>query len=112
MTIKLKKGDKVMILSGKDNGKTGIIDRMLVKSGKLVVAGRNTVKKHVKVSKKNPAGGIVEIAMPMPVGKVILVCPNCGKPTRVGFETTGKEKNRVCKKCGKVVKQVKKEEEK
>lgn len=112
MAINIKKGDKVMIISGKDKGKTGVIERVFTKAEKLVVANANVVKKHVKVSKKNPAGGLVEIAMPMPIGKVMIVCPSCGKITRVGWETTGKEKNRVCKKCKKVIRQIKKEEAK
>lgn len=101
--MKIKKNDKVMILAGKDKGKTGTVERVFAKTGKILVAGTNIVKKHVKVSKKNPAGGVVEIARPMLVGKVILVCPSCGKPTRVGTATSGKEKTRVCKKCNKVI---------
>ena len=110
--MKLKKGDKVMIIAGKDKGKTGIVERAFVSAGKVIVAGANIVKKHVKVSKKNTGGGIAEIAMPMPTAKLALVCPNCNKPTRVGYQTTGKEKNRVCKKCGKAIKVEKKDKEK
>ena len=110
--MKLKKGDKVMIIAGKDKGKTGTIERVFVAANKIIVTGANIVKKHVKVSKKNPAGGVADIAMPMTTAKVALVCPNCGKPTRIGYETTGKEKNRVCKKCGKTVKVEKKDKEK
>jgi large subunit ribosomal protein L24 len=103
--MKIKKGDKVMILSGKDKGKTGMVERAIPKDGSVIVGGINIVKKHVKVSKKNPTGGIVETARPMRVGKVILVCPSCGKPTRVGLNLSGKEKTRVCKKCNKVITQ-------
>lgn len=110
--MKLKKGDKVMIITGKDKGKTGIVERSFVSAGKVIVAGLNIAKKHVKVSKKNPGGGVVEIAMPMTTAKVALVCPNCGKPTRVGYQTTGKEKNRICKKCGKTIKLEKQDKEK
>ena len=60
--MKIKKGDKVMVLSGKDKGKTGTVERVILKSSELIVAGINIAKKHVKVSKKNPAGGIVETA--------------------------------------------------
>lgn len=109
--MKLKKGDKIMIIAGKDKGKTGIIERSFATTGKIIVAGLNIAKKHVKVSKKNPGGGVVEIAMPMPTAKVALVCPNCGKPARVGYQTTGKEKNRICKKCGKAIKVEKKDKE-
>lgn len=101
--MKIKKGDKVVILAGKDRTKTGVVGRVLSKSGGIIVNGTNVVKKHVKVSKKNPGGGMVEVSMPLPASKVMLICPSCGKATRVGFESRGKEKNRVCKKCGKVI---------
>lgn len=101
--LKIKKGDKVIILSGKDKNKTGQIERVSTKTGKIVVTGLNVVKKHAKVSKKNPSGGVIEIAMPLPISKVQLVCPNCNKATRVGYKTEGKEKTRVCKKCGKAI---------
>lgn len=92
-----------MVLAGKDKGKTGTVERAIIKTTSVIVSGVNIVKKHVKVSKKNPAGGIVEMNRPLAVGKVILVCPACGKPTRVGYQTKGKEKNRICKKCGKTI---------
>jgi large subunit ribosomal protein L24 len=101
--LKIKKGDKVMIIAGKDKGKTGNVERVFLKASEVVVAGLNTVKKHVKVSKKYPSGGIVEIPKPLNVSKVAVVCPSCGKPTRIGYEIKGKEKNRVCKKCSKVI---------
>lgn len=101
--MKIKKGDKIVVLAGKDKGKTGNVERAFLKTAEVIVGGINIVKKHVKVSKKNPAGGVVEIARPLKVGKVALVCPSCGKITRVGYIKTGKEKNRVCKKCGKVI---------
>lgn len=110
--MKLIKGDKVMVIAGKDKGKTGVIERVFAKAGKIIVSGSNIAKKHVKVSKKNPSGGIAEIAMPLSSGKVALVCPNCGKPSRIGYQTTGKEKNRICKKCGKAIKVEKKDKEK
>ncbi len=110
MTIKIKKGDKIMVIAGKDKGKTGMVERVFSKTGKMIIKGINIAKKHVKVSKNNHAGGIVEINMPMSVGKTALVCPSCGKPTRVGWQINGKEKNRVCKKCGKAILKIKKED--
>lgn len=101
--MKIKKGDKIIVLAGKDKGKTGTVERVLSKTATLVVTGLNVIKKHVKLSKKNPAGGVVEISKPLPEGKVALVCPGCNKPTRVGYVTTGKEKNRICRKCKKVI---------
>lgn len=99
--MKIKKGDKVIVLSGKDRNKTGIVDRVLTKTGEVIVSGVNKVKKHVRVSKKFPSGGVVEIEKPLTVSNVQLVCPNCGKKTRVGFEVKGNEKTRICKKCEK-----------
>jgi large subunit ribosomal protein L24 len=107
--MKLKKGDKIIVLAGKDKGKTGTIERVFAKTTQVVVTGINIVKKHVKVSKKNPAGGVVEISKPMPEGKVAVICPSCNKPTRIGYVTSGKEKNRVCRKCKKVITATKKE---
>jgi large subunit ribosomal protein L24 len=101
--INLKKGDKVIVLSGRDKGKTGIIDRVIVKTASVLVEGVNIVKKHVKVSKKFPSGGVAEVVKPITIAKVQLICPNCGKPTRVGYAKTGTEKNRVCKKCKKTI---------
>lgn len=106
---KLKKGDKVIVLAGKDKGKTGSVERVLSKTAQVVVSGVNQVKKHVKVSKKYPTGGIADVVKPISSGKVALLCPSCNKPTRIGFETKGKEKNRVCKKCGKVIGKAKSE---
>lgn len=101
--MKIKKGDKVMVTYGKDKGKTGLVERVFPKTREVIVAGANMVKKHVKVSQKYPSGGIVEVNMPLASSKVAVVCPNCGNPSRVGLEIKGKEKNRVCKKCGKAI---------
>lgn len=98
--MKLKKGDTVKILRGKDRGRTGKIEKILPKKGKVFVEGINLCKKHVKPQGKDKPGGIVEINKPLPIANVMLVCPKCSKPTRVGFEIQGKEKVRVCKKCG------------
>jgi len=101
--MKIKKGDKVIILSGKDRTKTGIIERVSAKGGKVIVTGLNLVKKNVKVSKKNPSGGKVDVAMPMPASKIQLICPNCNKTTRISYKTEGKEKTRFCRKCDKAI---------
>lgn len=101
--LSIKKGDKIIVLSGRDKGKTGIVDHVIVKTASVLVEGVNIVKKHVKVSKKYPTGGVVEVVKPLAIGKVELICPNCGKPTRVSYVKTGTEKNRVCKKCKKTI---------
>ncbi len=104
--MKIVKNDKVYITAGKDKGKTGEVSKVLPKENKVIVAGLNLVKKAVKASKKNAAGGILEIAKPLPVSNVALVCSKCGKPTRVGtlIAKDGK-KARVCKKCQSVQKE-------
>jgi large subunit ribosomal protein L24 len=104
--MKIVKNDKVYVIKGKDKGKNGEVARVLPKTSEVVIAGINTVKKAVKATQKNPAGGIIEIAKPLPVANIALVCPKCGKPTRVGISIAkdGK-KSRVCKKCGSVVKE-------
>jgi len=104
--VKIKKNDKVYITSGKDKGKTGEVSRVLTSSNKVIVTGINLVKKAVKPSKKQAAGGIIEIAKPLPVSNVALVCPKCGKPTRIGISIAkdGK-KARLCKKCQAIVKE-------
>jgi large subunit ribosomal protein L24 len=101
--LKIKKGDKVMVLSGKDKGKSALVERVFSKTNQVLVMGMNTVKKHTKATKQNPAGGVIESSRPLQIGKVIIICPSCGKPTRVGFTAKGKNKERICKKCGKAI---------
>lgn len=98
--MKLKKGDKVIIQLGKDRGKVSAVDRVLSKRGEILVQGINIVKKHLKPTGKTKRGGIIEIEKPINISNVMIVCPNCGKPTRVAIKITGKTKERVCKKCG------------
>ncbi len=104
--MKITKNDKVYIIAGKDKGKSGEVAKVLPNDAKVIVAGLNISKKTVKPSKKNASGGIIEVAKPMPVSNVVLVCPKCGKPTRVAISVTkdGK-KSRVCKKCQAIVKE-------
>jgi len=97
--MKLKKNDNVYILSGKDKGKSGPIEKVFVEDKKLIVKGINLAKKHIKPSKKSPSGGIVDINLKIDVSNVMLVCPSCSKTTKVGYEINKGEKTRVCKKC-------------
>lgn len=101
--MKIKKGDKVKITAGKDKGKEGVIDRVYSKQNKVVITGINIYKKHIKKSEKMPQGGIVEIPRPMDVSKMMLLCPKCGKLTRLGYRLEKGKKNRVCKRCEKVI---------
>lgn len=104
--MKIVKNDKVYITAGKDKGKTGEVSKVFPKENKVIVAGFNLVKKAVKPSKSNAAGGILEIAKPLSISNVALVCAKCGKPTRVGI-TVAKDgkKARTCKKCQAIVKE-------
>lgn len=97
--LKIKKGDQVKILQGKDKGRAGAVEKVDFKKKKIVIRGINIVKKHVKAQGEKKPGGIVEIAKPLVMSKVALICPKCKKSTRVGFRMLGKSKKRVCKKC-------------
>ncbi len=99
MAMKIKKGDRVRVLSGKDRGKEGEVMRAIPQRGMVIVDGVNQVKKHQKAVRATMQGGIIDKDMPMPVSKVAIVCPNCG-PTRVGYRFDGDNKVRICRKCG------------
>ena len=101
--LNVKKGDTVVVLSGKDKGKQGKIIQALPKKAQVVVEDVNKVKRHSKPSLKTPQGGIISKEMPLNVCKVQLVCPACNKPTRIGHKTVDGKNLRVCKKCGEVV---------
>jgi large subunit ribosomal protein L24 len=101
--LKIKKGDKVVVLSGKDKGKHGEVTRNLPKEGKVVVSGINVATRHIKPSQANPQGGKVQVEMPMHVSKVAIEDPKTGKPTRVRFETKDGKKVRVAVKSGQVL---------
>ena len=98
--MKLKKGDRVRVLSGKDRGKEGEVTRVLVDEGKVIVDGLNVVKKHQRATRTTMQGGIIDKDMPMPASAVAIVCGTCG-PTRIGyrFDEQGR-KIRQCRKCG------------
>ncbi len=84
--MKLRKDDKVIIILGKDKGKTGTILGVLPKEGKAVVENINVVKRHTKPSQKNPRGGILDITKPIDVSKLMVLDPASGKPARIGYE--------------------------
>jgi len=97
--MKIRKGDKVKVIYGKDKGKEGMVERVYRKQNKVLIFGVNLYKKHVKKSEQFPNGGIIEVPRPLDVSKVMLICPKCKKPTRVGFKKEDKKKFRFCKKC-------------
>jgi large subunit ribosomal protein L24 len=103
--IKVKKGDQVKVLSGKEAGKTGKVKRVDTEKRRVVLERLNMVKKHTKPNpKKNPQGGVIEQEAPLDVSNVMVVCPACGQPTRVGYRLLeGGGKVRKCRRenCGK-----------
>lgn len=98
--MKIKKGDTVKVLLGKDRGKEGQVEKVFAKEGKVIMLGINVYKRHVK-KQGEIKGGILDIAKPLYISNVALICPNCKKVTRVGFKQQGDSKIRICKKCGK-----------
>ena len=98
--MNIKKDDKVIVLSGKDKGKQGKVLSADPKAMKVVVEGVNVATKHQKPQKQGQDGGIIKVETPIYVSKVQLVCPKCGKGTRVGHKIADGKKVRVCKKCG------------
>ena len=100
--LKLKKGDRVVVLSGKDVGKEGEITRVIRERNRVLVSGVNMAKKHQKPTSATTQGGIIDKDMPIDLSNVAIVCPSCNKPTRVGYRfDDGGTKYRMCKKCGK-----------
>ena len=102
--MRIKKGDNVQVLSGNDKGKTGEIIEVIPKTNKIIVKGVNIRKKSIKPRKQGEQGGIVSVEVAIPSSKVNVVCPKCGKATRIGFSIEKDEKIRVCKKCGEKIK--------
>lgn len=101
--MKLKKGDTIIVTVGKDKGRKGKVETIFPKTSEIVVAGINVVKRHLKRKDEKNPGGIIDVVRPIATSKVALVCPSCGKPTRVGFLVAKNEKVRVCRKCGKKI---------
>lgn len=102
--LHVKKGDTVVILSGKDKGKRGKIIEALPKKAKIVVEGVNKVKRHAKPTQKTPQGGILVKEAAMHSSKAMLVCPACDKPTRIHKSALASGKlARTCKKCGEII---------
>lgn len=101
--MKLKKGDEVIVTVGKDRGKRAKIERILPEKPAVMLPGLNMFKRHVKKrGDKNP-GGIQSFNRALPISNVALICPKCGKQTRVGYRIIKDGKERVCKKCGNAV---------
>jgi large subunit ribosomal protein L24 len=101
--LHVKRGDKVVIIAGKDKDRQGKIIRAIPKKGKVVVEGINTVKRHAKPSQKLPQGGIITKEAPLASSNVMLICPSCNKATRIVKKQVKDNYARACKKCGNIV---------
>lgn len=97
--MKIKKGDQVIIISGKDRARKGKVIQALPKEEKIIVEGINLRKKHVKPKRSGEKGQIIQMPVPLRACNVKIICPKCGKATRVGYKIEGEKKYRVCKKC-------------
>ena len=99
--MKIKKGDRVRVLTGKDRGKEGVVMFAFPREGKVIVEGVNVARKHQKRTRATMQGVIIDKDMPIPVSNVAIISPSDGKPTRVGYRITPEgEKVRVCKRTG------------
>ena len=98
--LKIKKGDTVQVISGKDRGRSGKVLSTVPAAGKVIVEGINIATRHVKPRNAQQQGGIVKQELPLAACKVMVVCPKCHKPTRVGTQLSEGGKTRVCKHCG------------
>jgi large subunit ribosomal protein L24 len=98
--MKLKKGDRVVVLTGKDRGKDGVISRVMPKENKVIVDGLNVAKKHQKPTRTTQQGGVIDKDMPMPASSVAIISTD-GKPTRIGYRVDAQgNKVRICKRTG------------
>jgi large subunit ribosomal protein L24 len=104
-SMRLRKGDEVVVIAGKDRGKRGRIQEVRPRESKVIVTGVNIAKRHTKPNpNKQQKGGVIEQPMPLGLGKVMVVCPHCGKPTRVAHRVDDDgTKERVCKQCGEAI---------
>lgn len=104
MGLAIKKNDTVMVIAGKEKGKKGRIISIDLPKQKVIIERMNLIKKHLKPSKQNQQGGIIDKEAPIHVSNVMLICTKCGKPTRIGNKLLENDKKvRVCKKCQEVI---------
>lgn len=97
--MKLKKGDNVMVVSGKDKGKTGSVEGVFSKESKVLVTGVNQYKRHIKARSQGEKSEIKVITKPLPVAAVMFICPKCKEKARLGYMMQTDKKVRICKKC-------------
>lgn len=100
--MRLKKGDNVLVITGKDKGRKGKIMRAYPANSNILIEGLNLKKKHRRPRKEGEKGQVVEMPAPIHISNVKLICSKCSKPTRTGYLIEGGKKTRICKKCEKV----------
>lgn len=100
---KIKKGDTVLVISGKEKGKTGKVVSVDLRGNKVIVDGLNIYKKSAKPSNKYPQGGIIDLAKPIPVSNLMIICPGCNKASRIKTKREKGSISRICSKCGEVL---------
>ncbi|MEW6067807.1 MAG: 50S ribosomal protein L24 [Nitrospirota bacterium] len=104
MGLGIKKNDTIVVITGKEKGKIGRVLSLLPSKEKILVEKVNIIKRHMKPTKKYTQGGIIEKEGPLPISNVMLICPKCNKPTRIGNEFLKDERKvRMCKKCREVI---------
>lgn len=104
MGLRIKKNDTVVVLTGKNKGKSGRVLSVLPSKEKLIIEGINIVKKHMKPNKQYSQGGIIDKEAPVHISNAMLICPKCSKPTRIGNTLLDEgRKARTCKKCKEVI---------
>lgn len=101
--MKIKKGDLVRVVLGKDKGKSGEVEKVFTKIGKVLISGVNQYKRHLKARSQRQPSEIVTITKPLPIPNVVLICPSCKKSVRIGFHIRDNKKMRICKRCGKEI---------
>ncbi|HLD11351.1 MAG TPA: 50S ribosomal protein L24 [Patescibacteria group bacterium] len=102
--MKVRIGDEVIVTAGKDKGKVGKVEKLVLKKNAVVVGGVNLYKRHVKARGQNKPGGIIDIVKPLPVANIAVLCPKCKKQTRIGYQIDRSgEKLRKCLKCKAII---------
>ena len=99
-SMKIHKGDRIQVISGNDKGRQGTVLASFPRVGKIVVEGLFIRKKHVRPRRQDQKGELVKVPGAFPASRVMLVCPKCSKPVRVGLDISAGRKTRICKKCG------------
>ena len=98
--MKIKVGDQVKVIKGKDKGKTAKVEKIFSKENKVLLPGINMYKRHVKARMQNQKSEIIDLTKPLRIENVAILCSKCKKQTRVGYKIEGSEKYRICRKCG------------